>query len=393
MRIAHVTATFRPYHAGTGNVCYYNARELVRRGHSVDVFTAAFPGAPEAETLEGIRVRRLRAVLRVGNAPLLPTLVRSLNGYDLLHLHYPFILGAEMVRLASALSGTPFVVSFHNDLIGEGSRQAVFSLYQRLSACLTVRGASRLCAVSLDHYRSSLLSRSLVRRRDFAVEVPNGVDVQQFHPLGPGFDLSERYGGPNNSQPILFIAALDRAHHFKGLDRLLQAMRYLPPEVWLLVVGDGDQRSRFEHEASDLGLEARVVFAGAVTHENTPPLFRGASLTVLPSSPPESFGLVLIESLACGTPVVASDIAGVRTVVNQGVDGLLVDSRNPKTLAGAIERIWNDEPLRQAMGQQGRAKVENRYAWPRVGDRLEGVYLDVLRTRQSHTRLAKPRVL
>ena len=163
MRIAQVTATYPPYQGGTGNVCAYAARELARRGHEVQVLTAAAPDgrgnerpdAPQAPDGACLQVRRLRPLLRVGNAPLLPGLIGALRGFDLVHLHYPFIFGTEAVVLASALYDTPLVVSFHNDLIGDGLRAPLFSIYQRLAACLTLRGAARLCAVSLDHYASS----------------------------------------------------------------------------------------------------------------------------------------------------------------------------------------------------------------------------------------------
>lgn len=382
MRIAHVTATFPPYRGGTGNVCYYNARELAQRGHLVHVFTAAIPGAPDFEVIEGIHVQRLCTVLQLGNAPVLPGLLRVLRGFDVIHLHYPFILGAELVRIASALYRTPLVVSFHNDLIGDGARALIFSVYQRLSTFLTVSGASRLCAVSLDHYESSRLSRAFRNRPYFAVELPNGVDTKHFCQTGPGADLHEQYGVPLDARVVLFVAALDRAHHFKGLSRLLLAFQHLPPNVWLLIAGDGDQRANYEREVHRLGLGERTVFVGAVDHQKTPRFFRSADLTVLPSSPPESFGLVLIESLACGTPVVASRIPGIRAVVDHGVDGLLVDANHPTELARAIATILGDANLHDDMGRRGRAKVEMRYSWEQIGDRLEAIYQQLSRQPQ-----------
>jgi glycosyltransferase involved in cell wall biosynthesis len=378
LRIAHVTATFPPYQGGTGNVCYHNARELARRGHDVHVFTAAMLGVAEQEVCDGFAVHRLRALVRIGNAPLLPGLVSALRGFDIIHLHYPFILGGEMVRLASALYGTPMVVSFHNDLIGNGTRARLFSLYQPLAARLTLRAAAQVCAVSLDHYRSSLLRRSLSNQRQLVVELPNGVDPDLFCPTGPTGNIRESYGIPRDVKLTLFVAALDSAHYFKGLDRLLQAFQVLPQNVWLLVIGDGDLRSDYEQQAYRLGIMGRTVFAGAIDHQCTPQFFRSADVTVLPSSPPESFGLVLIESLACGTPVVASDIPGVRTVVNHGRDGLLVEANSSTALGEAIRHILSDDGARLKMGKLGRAKIEAYYGWKQIGARLEAIYRNVL---------------
>jgi glycosyltransferase involved in cell wall biosynthesis len=389
MRIAHVTATFPPYRGGTGNVCYHNARELARRGHEVHVFTAAMTGVLAREVCEGFTVHRLRPVVRVGNAPVLVGLLQSLKGFDVIHLHYPFILGAELVRLGALLYRAPLIASFHNDLIGDGARVRIFSLYQRLSAVITVRAAARLCAVSLDHYQSSALCRMLDGSGPLAVELPNGVDIDHFHPSVPAGQIRARLGIPLSVRLVLFVAALDRAHHFKGLGALLQAVQALPSDVWLLVVGDGNQRSDYEQQAFMLGITDRTIFAGSVAHEDTPPFFRGADVTVLPSAPPESFGLVLIESMACGTPVVASDIPGVRTVVDHGVDGLLVRLDDPIALADAIWQVLSDNVRRQAMGRCGRAKVEVRYGWEQIGARLEEIYGQVIGGAGGARRLAR----
>ncbi|MCB0240952.1 MAG: glycosyltransferase family 4 protein, partial [Anaerolineae bacterium] len=214
--IAHVTATFPPYRGGTGNVCYHNARELARRGHDVHVFTATVDGAPQRETLDGIEIHRLRPLVRVGNAPVLPQLFTTLRGFDVIHLHYPFIFGAELVRLTSLFHRTPFVITLHNDLIGDGARAKLFAGYQQISAWMTVRHAKTICAVSMDHYYSSKLRASLNGRGPKAVEIPNGVDTAQFSPHGKT-DVRQHYRIPEDSHLMLFVAALDRAHHFKGL--------------------------------------------------------------------------------------------------------------------------------------------------------------------------------
>ncbi|HLO13265.1 MAG TPA: glycosyltransferase family 4 protein [Anaerolineales bacterium] len=378
LRIAHVTATFPPYYGGAGTVCYHNARELARLRHEVHVFTAAMGKAPVHELLDGFSVHRLPALFRIGNMPVLPSLPLALRGFDIVHLHYPFILGAEMVRLATALSRTPLIVSFHNDLIGEGLRASIFKLYQSLSAHLVIQNATRLCVLSHDHFEYSRLRQSLVDSNLKIVELPNGVDLSLFHPLDTGNLVRSKYGIPETVKLVLFVAALDRAHHFKGLNDLLLAVQTLSSDIWLLVIGDGDLRKEYERQARELGVSSRVIFTGAVPHEDLPPYFRSADVTILPSSQTESFGLVLIESLACGTPVIASSLPGVRTVVNHGSDGLLVAPNDPLALAEAILTILKDELLRQVMGRRGRDKVEERYGWEQIGLRIEKIYAHVL---------------
>ena len=136
MRIAHVSATFPPYHGGTGNVCYENARILAGRGHDVHVFTASWPGEPHDPP--GVTVHRLRPAVRVGNAPVLPQL-RALEGYDLVNLHYPFFSGAELL----ALSRRRYVATYHHDVELPGPLHRDAELLRQLGEPQPLRGQVR----------------------------------------------------------------------------------------------------------------------------------------------------------------------------------------------------------------------------------------------------------
>jgi len=142
LKIALVTATFPPYRGGTGNVCFHNARELARRGHEAHVFTAALPGAPAHETIEGVVVHRLRPLARAGNAPLLPALSWRLRGFDVIHLHYPFF-GGEITALAAKLSRAPLVITYHQDVLLSGVAGLLERLLRRTVGRLALRSATR----------------------------------------------------------------------------------------------------------------------------------------------------------------------------------------------------------------------------------------------------------
>ncbi|HEU4792967.1 MAG TPA: glycosyltransferase, partial [Nitrolancea sp.] len=177
MRIAHVTATFPPYYAGTGNVCYHNARVLAARGHEVHVYTADWPGEPDDPP--GVTVHRLKPAVRVGNAPVLSQLLR-LGAFDLVHLHYPFIFGAELLTLGVLARRTPLVLTYHNDLLAPGWRGRFFAAYERFPARVVLQAARGVCAVTLDHAAASPLLRHVTQAR--IMELPNGVDSGRFHP-------------------------------------------------------------------------------------------------------------------------------------------------------------------------------------------------------------------
>lgn len=363
LKVAHVTATFPPYWAGTGNVAYHNARLLHERGHQVTVFTAATPR--DHELAFDFEVRRLPAHFRVGNAPLTPGLLDELRGFDLIHLHYPYIFGAELAALAARRWHTPLAMTYHNDLLAGGLRGGLFRAYNALNQPALLRQADLLIATSADYARHSLFARTASARTRLAT-LPNGVDTASFRP-------QERSETPY----ALLVGGLDSAHHFKGVPVLLEALAQLPG-ARAVIVGDGDLRAEFEARAEQLA-PGRVRFAGRVPHDELVRLYAQAAVTVLPSTTQgEAFGMVLIESLACATPVIASNLPGVRTVVQQGETGLLVEPHDAAGLAEALSRILEDPAFARRLGECGMSRVRRLYDWNVIGDRLEGLYRDLL---------------
>ena len=382
LRIAQITATFPPYWGGTGNVAYHNALELARRGHEVTVFTAAF-GDEDDAPVPGVQVRRLAPLLRMGNAPVLPQIL-GLNGFDIIHLHHPFIFGAEMVWTVAKLRGIPYVVTHHNDLIGDGLRRHLFNLYAAVSAGPIFGGARKLAVVSLDHAAFCRHAPLFRKRWADVVAIPNGVNTRVFRPGLDGDAVRQQSAVPHDAGLILFVGALDRAHHFKGVPHLLSAMAKIRERAAILmIVGDGDLKDHFERLAIKLGVQERIRFVGAVHHDRLAAYYAAADVVVLPSFPPESFGMVLIEAMACGKPVVTHDIPGVRAVVDDGETGLLARTGDSTDLVEKISLLLADPDLRAHMGAVGRAIVESHYDWQVVGERLEQLYFDVLGVRSD----------
>jgi glycosyltransferase involved in cell wall biosynthesis len=187
---------------------------------------------------------------------------------------------------------------------------------------------------------------------------------------------------------VLFVGAIDRAHYFKGIPILLQALAHSAiADLSLIIVGRGDLQSVYEQQAATIGLSKRVHFAGYVPDSDLPHHYRLADVTVLPSTTAgEAFGLILLESLACGTPVIASNLVGVRTVVDSGMDGWLVPPADVEALAGRLAALLSIQPERlRVMGQSGRVKVVSRYAWSRIGDLLDDLYREIIVARRKPT--------
>jgi glycosyltransferase involved in cell wall biosynthesis len=370
--IAHVSATFPPYYGGTGNVCYHNARVLASRGHQVHVHTAAWPGEPDDPS--GVVVHRYRPLVRVGNAPVLPQLL-GLRRASLIHLHHPFYAGSEFV----ALSGRPYVVTYHQDVAREGMIGLAASLHDRTVGRLVIRRAARLCPTTLDYIRHSAIAEQADKLGDKVVAIPNGVDVERFMPAPVDLAVRQKYGLPEDGIVVLFVGAMDQAHYFKGVPTLLKALARVP-SAFALLVGEGDLRSQYERLSRELGLGSRTVFTGRIPAHELPGAYRAATMVVLPSETQgEAFGMVLLEGMASARPVIATDLPGVRSVVSDGNDGFLVPAGNTDALANAISSMAQmTDSAREILGVAGRQKVEAAFSWERIGERLEALYLDVL---------------
>jgi len=259
-------------------------------------------------------------------------------------------------------------------------RDMIFRLATWSSRLAVMQRADRILFVSQGHAETSDQRFVYQKRRSHCQVLPNGVDIHAFRPQADREQVRKSLHLPLDGRVVGFVAALDSAHHYKGLSVLLQALAAQSlKETCLLVVGDGDLKEQYCQQAYDLGISERVVFYGAAGHETLPSLYRACDVVTMPSLVAESFGLVVIEALACGVPVVASNGPGVRSLLQHGDNGLLVEPGNSAALSEAIHQVLQDDATCQRMGQLGRSNVEERYGWTQIGIRLERIYQELRR--------------
>jgi len=220
--------------------------------------------------------------------------------------------------------------------------------------------------------------------------VPPGVDLATFRPLDR--DEARQKIGYKGGPLLLFVGRLER---LKGVEIAIRALALLSdrahPDLRLLVLGedsrDGDEseKERLKAIASSLGVRDRVDFLGSVVHHELPYFYSAADACVMPSYS-ESFGLVGLEAQACGCPVVASDVPGLRSVVRDGVSGYLIDGNDPATYAERIGRLLADPQLAQQMGRHG-SLLAQRFSWTRTADRLATLFDAVFENDQARDQL------
>ena len=209
--------------------------------------------------------------------------------------------------------------------------------------------------------------------------VPCGVDVERFRPIDS--DQAKRDLGLQGSKVVLYVG---RIEPLKGIDILLKAVAQLeqPESVKTLIVG-GDSGSDGEMErlktlAGELSISSQVSFLGRVEQQELPAYYSAADVCVVPSYY-ESFGLVALESMACGTPVVASRVGGLPTIVKDGVTGYLVPWRCPEPFADRLEVLLSSPVINRSMGEAARIRALTM-GWSAVADSLLSLYGSLLTT-------------
>jgi glycosyltransferase involved in cell wall biosynthesis len=369
------------------------ARDQAERGHRVEVFTA--PAEGEAPDSGGAVVHRIEPVFAIGNAPLIPSLAR-IDGFDVVHLHYPFIFGSELTllgRLRRHRRRQALLVHYQNRLVGRGPRGVLFEVYERTVAPALIRAADRVCVLSGDHARSvSYLRRCREREPGKLIEIPNGVDTQAFSPGPDSSGCRQRLGIPDEAVVAAFVAILDGAHRFKRLDVAIDALTRLragvrrgqTTDVHLVVAGGGELLDGFREQARVAGVADRVHFLGTVPHAELPDVLRACDLFLLTTEPPESFGTVLIEAMACGLPTIATDYPGVRAIVDEGETGLLVPSSDAGAVANAVwSLVGAGEDRRTRLGAMARPKAEREWSWSQLLNRMDRAYWEAIEVRRA----------
>ncbi len=345
---------------------------LRQLGHEVCTFAPSSRSEAEHEIADFYRIGRVFPVPgndSVARITLSFHLARRVGDimdrerFDVLHFHEPLLPALPLTLLR--MDRAPHVATFHafaKSNVGYYYGRPILKGYlKHLDATIAVSPPAR---EFVRHYFPQIDPKV----------IPNGVDVEQFRPgLTPIHHL--RDGCVN----VLFVGRLEKR---KGLRDLLQAYRYLHeqvPKTRLIIVGDGPLRGMVESFVSSNRLD-NVVLAGYVPDQVLPRFHASADVFCAPATGRESFGIVLLEAMATGLPVVATEIPGYLSVVEAGVDSLTVRPKRPVELGAALTVVARDKLLRRRLGEAGLAKAQ-RFCWPAIAARVIDVYQEARRAR------------
>jgi rhamnosyl/mannosyltransferase len=306
------------------------------------------------EVIDGVRVVRVATLGRLLSTEMAPSFFSwflRLRSADIIHLHTPNPIG-ELACLATPRRSR-LVVTYHSDVV----RQKLLGRLNRILLHRILRRADRIIAFTRRYMESSPV---IARYAHKCAIIPHGVDLTEME-ITPTVERRaaelRRQHGPRLA---VFVG---RLVYYKGLDTLLRALASVP-EANLIIVGDGPLRQPMEALARDLGVADRARFLGRVSHEEKVACYRAGDLLVLPATHrSEAFGLVQVEAMACGLPVISTNIdSGVPFVNQDGVTGLIVEPADPMGLAGAMRRLLSDEGLRLSLGRAARQRVEDLFS-------------------------------
>jgi D-inositol-3-phosphate glycosyltransferase len=377
----------------TGGMSVYireTARELGRMGHRVDIFTrrTAKVGDPVIALAENVRLVHLST----GNGINVPkealhrhiadfyTALESFRNrhfldYDLIHSHY--WLSGSLGEMARESWQRPHIITFHT--LGAVKNSTGVGETEPPQRIATEKNLAATCERVLSTTAKDKVQ--LVRLYDAVSDkigvVPCGVDLNLFRPLDTAA-ARHRLGFAPDHPIVLFVGRFDSV---KGIDRLVRAMTYLRRRDSLrlvLVGGDGlasPATRRLRKQARDLGLQDTVMFAGRIVQDRLPPYYSAADVLVVPSLY-ESFGLVGLEALACGTPVVATPVGAMESILQQGRTGQVVTEGDPRLFAEAIEEFLPNKVRKTVSAADIRASVLP-FSWSKVAAALAAEYAGV----------------
>jgi glycosyltransferase involved in cell wall biosynthesis len=363
--ILHVGKFYPPHKGGIETHLQALCQALVST-HNVRVLVSSDDRNTHHETMSGVPVSRLAKPLTLFSTPLCPAMpihIRSAEA-DIVHIHLPNP-AAVAAYLASGHRGR-LVFTYHSDTVRQRILGALFQ--PMLHAAL--RRSAAIIATSPDYLRTSPI---LASYQDRCHVIPFGIALERFERCDPAevAKIHRQHGER-------LILSVGRLVYYKGFEHLIRAMARVRGK--LLIVGDGPLRSKLENLMHEVGVAGKVVFAGAIRDEQMVPHYHASSLFALASiARSEAFGIVQIEAMAAGIPVVNTRLdSGVPFVSLHEQTGLTVPPADPEALAGAINRLLDDEALRKQFGEAARRRARQEFALETMTTRTLALYDSVM---------------
>ncbi|MBW9221332.1 glycosyltransferase family 4 protein [Methanothermococcus sp. SCGC AD-155-M21] len=387
MKIAMITWEYPPIMVGGLSVhCKGLAEALVKIGHDVDIITVGYE-LPEYENINGVNIHRVRPIkhghfltwtLLMENALEKKLGLLGIDNYDVIHCHdwMTYSVGSNIKHLLNK----PYIQSIHSTEMGrcggihsEDSKVINdlewWSTYES-HALITVSNSTKeeICSIFNVPW-------------DKVNVIYNGINPEEFDiPMDDqeknNFKLS--IGIQPHEKMILFVG---RLVYQKGVEYLIRAVPDIiknHPNSKVVIAGSGDMRGYLEDLAFQLGCRDKIIFLGFISGQMLKKLYKSSDLTVIPSIY-EPFGIVALEAMASGSPVIASAVGGLKEIIHHEYNGVTVYPNNPDSIAWGVNRVLSDERFREWIVNNAKKDVYNKYSWEAVAHNTIDVYSKVIK--------------
>ncbi|AEG18294.1 glycosyltransferase family 4 protein [Methanobacterium paludis] len=367
-------------HGGTEMAAYNLAINMVNMGHEIDVFTTSIDSKDSLETYPHMKVHRYGTTMKIASAnPSFKLIFKPLNhDVDIIHAHSPIPYSDIPALIYAKRKKVPFILTYQYDGQETGGsfiRNAGVFLYNKVFINKVLDYADVIIATTNSYANES---KFLKGYKDKIVVIPNGINIEEVTTSYSKEECRNKLKLPDNENLILFLGSLVP---YKGPDILLKALHRVKkeiPDVKLILAGRGPMLTELEELSKKLGLDENIEFLGFVDESLKPLYFKASNVFCLPSTTmAESFGIVNLEAMASGIPIVSSKLGGIPDIVKDGENGLLVKPGDVEGLADALIYLLKNEDVRGKMGDDGLKKVK-RYSWEKIAEETEKIYKKLL---------------
>lgn len=365
MKIAILTPLFPPKHLAGLEIAAYNIAKHLAEKHEVHVITALDKSLPTESTEEGFYVHRFKT----SKIPILRTVLYYIRSFFAVKKINPDIVHVQTIFLA--LSGLMIKKFLHKPYVvyGRGSDVYLAWRFKNIISKPILKNADGVIVLTDDMKREI----QKIWDRDVFV-VPNGIDLARFENLSKE-DIRSKLE-IKDEKIILFVGTL---RPVKGVKYLIEAMKTITDKnknTRLFLVGDGEERKYLENLVRTLNIERYVTFIGKVQNDKVPEYMTASDVFVLPSLS-EGFPVTVVEAMASGLPIVATDVRGLPEIIKNDENGFLVEPKNPNRIAEKVLLLLEDDELRERISRNNKEEVI-KYSWESVVEKLEKVYLGCL---------------
>ncbi len=377
MNICMLSAFYYPITAGSEVFTQEISERLVKDGHEVHVITGSWLKLKWRENINGVHVHRVPSLLIPYLS--LPSTIPGMSlaalsrKCDIIHAHLAFPSGFVGALLKN-ITDTPLITTVQGGDLGIYPHSGIGRLFPLVSPLISYALRNSDCITAISGY---LKKRAIDLGGKNVKLVRNGTDTKKFKPGVRAKTLTEKYtlGGHPRLLTVSRLVPKNGVHHL--IAAFFHILRDFP-NASLLIAGDGPERKSLQKQVRDLGLSEHVNFLGYVDHNEIPYLMNASDLFIR-TSLEEGLGIVFTEAMACGKPVIATNVGGIPDVVIDGKTGILVEPGDIAGIAEAIKKILSSPPLLRSIRRESLELVKKEFSWDAIYKKMLRIYSETAR--------------